>query len=31
MLLNVVHDLGDTVLVSLEQRAGHNWVQAVKE
>merc|ERR1719342_1321009 len=28
MLLNVVHDLGDTVLVSLEQRAGYNWVQA---
>ena len=31
VVLDVVHDLGDTVLVSLEQGAGHNWVQAVNK
>ena len=31
MVLNVVHDLGDTVLVSREQGAGYNRVQAVED
>ena len=31
MVLDVVHDLGDTVLVSREQGAGYNRVQAVED
>ena len=30
MVLDVVHDLVDTVLVSLEEGGAHNWVQAVE-
>ena len=31
MVLNVVHDLGDTVLVTREQGASYNRIQAVEE
>ena len=30
MVLDVVHDLGDTSLMVLEEGGGHNWVQAVE-
>ena len=31
VVLNIVHDMVDTVLVSREQGGGHNGVQAVKK
>ena len=30
VVLDVVHDLGNTVLVSLREGTSHNWVQAVE-
>ena len=28
MVLDIVHDLGDTCLMVLEEGGGHDWVQA---
>ena len=30
VVLDVVHDLGNTSLMVLEEGGGHNWVQAVE-